>query len=67
MRPAAARVFPWATAFPIALKARPWYRFGRSSGVEVMRKIIMLLLGIMAYRRLAKAGHYNGDCRNAMG
>lgn len=32
-----------------------------------MRKFVMLLLGILAYRRLAKAGHYNGDHRKAMG
>ena len=30
-----------------------------------MRKFMMLLLGILAYRRLAKAGHY--DHSKAMG
>jgi hypothetical protein len=32
-----------------------------------MSKIVMLLLGILAYRRLARAGHYSGDYRKAMG
>jgi len=32
-----------------------------------MRKFMMLLLGILAYRRLAKVGHNNGDHSKAMG
>ena len=37
-----------------------------NGGVEVMRKFMMLLLGILAYRRLAKQNH-KADHSTAMG
>ena len=32
-----------------------------------MRRIMMLLLGIFAYRQLAKSGHFRMDHHKAMG
>jgi hypothetical protein len=39
---------------------------GTISGVKVMRKLMMLILGILAYRRLAKQNH-KIDHSTAMG
>jgi hypothetical protein len=39
---------------------------GTHCGVKVMRKLMMLILGILAYRRLAKQNHKT-DRSTAMG